>query len=722
MDFRLSRAGAMLGDLLHEELSEAHLGLSTSARAHLDRFRAYIHGFYATKFGCFPPASADSRCGTILRPDVYRTMLSDFEALYEYLVDTTFTPATADTTPPVAQGGLCSLQSVHEFDLRHKFTPLEHPLPLLPEPPKTKDPRRRRSLPWFIGNGSVGKTEGKLRPDQRLIVHAALMRATNHAKTHLLEKRLVLAYRQFEEDSILIQCKNEPGVSPADARKVRWLFIYAMYQTLRGCAEAPREVRFTTNVGYHLGVSTEGLPPWQAQDDDRSSSELQGQGSGGGKLRPRFPDRGRSISAVPLLSPITSPLKDAKAQSGIEIKPDIDYFALRQQQETPTSRGRNSSMSAKGGASTPRSRSQSLTRSMSFRRSLGVFRSTSQRHLNSAAASGSPSRKLSNKSRAGYHEIIVLGYGNGTNAVVDLSAERAVDTMTVLGADGEERRPQTTGAHPRLSVVTALSASRSASTSSANSYNSSASMSTSSTAVQSHASASTTPTTLVDPHSPAVLSPRQMGTSWKCADSTVSLPDLNHHPTMPHHGDEPNSSSLVDDDDDNLTHPIKRQSFRRSIRPTYSSDDMLAPATVSALPPPLPRRSSKRSAHARTPDVLDSSSPGKIWSLVDVHNTGVPESAADGDGTCRSSSRSSSSNYSDATVDLQPGPLRIRKVTPPRTPPEHDEDVDVEDDDTFRSSSDWERAVHSMLDVSPPCTWEQFTDLGGLQPIHLLSR
>lgn len=702
MDFRLSRAGAMLGDLLHEELSEAHLGLSTGARAHLDRFRGYIHGFYATKFGCFPPPPADPRCSTILRPDVYRIMLADFEALYEYLVDTSFTPATADTTPPVAQGGLCSLQSVHEFDLRHKFTPLEHPLPLLPEPTRAKDSRRRRSLPWFIGNGSLGRREGKLRPDQRLIAHAALMRATNHTKTHLLENRLVLAYRQFEEDSVLVQYKGEPGVSPGDARKVRWLFIYAIYQTLRGCAEAPREVRFTTNVGYNLGVSTKGLPPWQTQDDARSSSELQGRVIGSGKLRPRFPDRGRSISAVPLLSPITSPQKDATACSGIEIKPDIDYFALRQQEESPTSRGRKLSSNGGGGASTPRSRSQSLTRNMSFRRSLSVFRSSSQRNLNSAAASGSPSRKLSSRSRAAYHEIIVHGYGNGTNAVVDLSAEKTVDTTKDVAAGGEEGRPRSTGAHPRLSVVTALGASRSASTSSANSYNSSASMSTSSTTVQSHASASTTPTTLVDPHSPAVTSSRQMGTSWKCADNTM-LPDINNLTTS-YCLDGPDPSCL---DYDILTYPVRRRSVRKSVRAMYSNDDMLAAASVSQ-PPPVPRRSSKRSMRTSTPD----SSPNKRWNLVEVVAEDREEVVGEGGGTC---------SDSDGT-DLQPSPLRICKAPAPTDMPQTPVRDSELEDDVFRSSSDWERAVHSMLDVSPPCTWEQFTDLGGLQPIHLLGR
>ncbi|KAG6364161.1 hypothetical protein INS49_005759 [Diaporthe citri] len=215
LDNRLSRAGAMLGDLLETELSEAHLGLSTGARAHLDRFRNYIQGFYTTKFGYFPPPPAQGGHSTVFKPELYNTLKADFEALYEYLVDERFT--TAGNSPFEAQGGLCTLQSVQAFDSRNKFSPLEHPLPLLPETPRSKE-SRRMSMPWqLVAAARAG--DGKLRPDQRLVVHAALMKATNHTKVHLMENRLVLAYRQFEESSVLTSHKANRSVSQVDARK-----------------------------------------------------------------------------------------------------------------------------------------------------------------------------------------------------------------------------------------------------------------------------------------------------------------------------------------------------------------------------------------------------------------------------------------------------------------------------------------------------------------------
>ncbi|KAK7697121.1 hypothetical protein SLS64_013865 [Diaporthe eres] len=248
LDNRLSRAGAMLGDLLETELSEAHLGLSTGARAHLDRFRNYIQGFYTTKLGHFPPPPAQGGHSTVFKPDLYNTLKADFEALYEYLVDERFT--TAGNSPFEAQGGLCTLQSVQAFDSRNKFSPLEHPLPLLPETPRSKE-SRRMSMPWqLVAAARAG--DGKLRPDQRLVVHAALMKATNHTKVHLMENRLVLAYRQFEETSVLTPHKADrakedldvlPDIKeaskPMPSLKVKW---DSTLPDIAGSPEAPATV------------------------------------------------------------------------------------------------------------------------------------------------------------------------------------------------------------------------------------------------------------------------------------------------------------------------------------------------------------------------------------------------------------------------------------------------------------------------------------------------
>lgn len=710
LDNRLSRAGAMLGDLLETELSEAHLGLSTGARTHLDRFRSYIHGFYTTKFGYFPPPPAEGGHSTIFKPEVYNTFKADFEALYEYLVDERFT--TGSNSPFEAQGGLCTLQSVQAFDSRNKFSPLDHPLPLLPETPRSKE-SRRMSMPWqLVAAARAG--DGKLRPDQRLVVHAALMKATNHSKVHLMENRLVLAYRQFEESSVLTPHKSNRAVSQVDARKVRWLFVYAMHQVLRSCADVPKEVKFTERVNYHLGVSTKGLPPWEVRDQRVSHYSLRSVSDSAAfnKAKPplAFAARGRSISAIPLatsfvLPPVKTPLLNT---SSTEIQPDIDYFALTHRDESPSS-GRG-----KGDPTTPsahsRSRSRSLTRAMSLRRSLSIFRTPPSQRTKTLEQQepSTPTRRPSSRNSV-YHEIVVQGYGNGTNGVTNNSSSK--ENLDVLPDIKESSKPA-----PSLKVVTTPTATttttcRSASTSSTSSYVSAlSSVSTS----HSNSSASTTPTTVDG--SPS--STRFFRQKW---DTT--LPDIAGSPEAP--ATVPTDTSTQQQQEqqpcppqyDSLTFPIRRNRTRRSIRAMYSNDDMLSSTPKAEPPPPLPRRSSKR---FRKP----SGGPSKRWSLAEVVSS-LRE---------RSSAADSDAEDSDDGWGLAPSPLRITKtIRRPGTSSRQaaasaaakdggggDDEDDVFAEQRRDSSDEWEKSVvHSPVDgdVSPPWAWEQFADLGGLQDV-----
>lgn len=653
MDFRLSRAGAMLSDLLEEELSEAHVGLSAGARAHLHQFRAYVHGFYSSKLGSFPPPPSDSRCATIFRPNVYCSMKTDFEMLYQYLVDEKFT--TADSAPSVAQGGLCALQSVHAFDLRHKFSPLDHPLPLLPEPIKKKE-SRRGSVPWFIG--SVRLRGGSLRPEQRLAAQASLMRATNLSKVHLLDNELVSAYRDFEKDSAMVQHKRPEELG--DARKVRWLFVYAMYQTLRSCAEVPNEVNYTAEVDYHVGVSTKSIPPWQAKDITQPSPAAARRNTKG--IRPHLLERNQSVVSVPLVNPVAWYDRDSGLDGGIEIKPDIDYFALTHQEESATTPG----CSVVDDDGLVSSQSQGLTRNMSLRRSLSVFKSATQRP---ASANSMSSRRKLGARKTSHHEIIVQGYGNGTNPVVMVSAEEGDNAVE------SNDRPDS---RPRLSIVT--TASRAPSTSSK--YSRGSSVSACSATLS---SASTTPTTVADPQTPT--SSRQTSANWK---STVRfVQDIA--PASPIEEDSPTIGTQYDSN----TFPRRRQQLRKSVRHVWSNDDMLpaeAAAAASDSPPPVPRRSSRR---CQTPEPTTK----KRWSLVDA----------------AAALREAEDDSSGSETEFQPSPLRIQKA---RANPVR---VEVnQEDDVFGDWHDWEQAVQSSWEVSPPCTWEQFTDLGGHQPIHML--
>lgn len=495
MDKRLDEAGSMIRTFLEDDLSESKLGLTSGVRAHLDRFRAFVHSFYASKFGYYPPLPLEPNTN-VFPAHVYRSMAHDFEALYGYLVDRSFT--TTDSSPALAQGGICVLQSVDAFDRQHGYDSLPHPLPLLPKlgvnagssatsasgpdggsptasrAPSTTSSKRRS---WFssavaaaVGTAtsrhqsSSGSSLDKTRPDGKLVSHAALMTATNSADVHLLGNSFVCAYRRFEEVSVLSATTSnkfdraEAKISLVDARKVRWILIYCMHQTLRACTAIPAEVRCASAGDqelppYNLCAEASELPPWEEQAISYESVE-------GDPLHVASD----AIGSAPSLAPPAIML---------DIRPDVDYYALTHRDETrPATLSRSASDSNASGPARPSTATNNskfkvpprrsslsspsrpttasgapdtagLTRSSSMD---GPFRKTLNKLRGGVASSASsfvdrplaspplvpetfelPPKSMWRKPRRlSYQEIFVQGYGNGTLNVnhVDESAAR----------------------------------------------------------------------------------------------------------------------------------------------------------------------------------------------------------------------------------------------------------------------------------------------------------
>ncbi|KAI0146066.1 hypothetical protein F4776DRAFT_391912 [Hypoxylon sp. NC0597] len=384
MNLRLGQSANMVATFLQYELSEAYLGLYAGARAHLDRFRTLLHDFYVAKFGSYPPPSINYQT-RIFEVEVFRTMREDFEALLNYLVDETFD--TSQDTPFLAEGGICTWQSIKSFDTRHEFKTLFHPLPLLPK--VTQENTKRMS--WL---GTPIKSDRKRKEN----THVALLVATNQ-KANLLKNGLVRVYRQFEEDLVYLPTKADKfeNLGPMDSRKVRWILIYATYQALRQATEIPPEVRDATDAPYYLCISTADLPPW---DEERPVCSL---------VRSQTD---HIVRNSPILNfdrvLIRSP---APHQRSVEIKPDIDYFALRHRQSN-TGDARDGGSRLRRATSWRGSLTSNLSRSLSTRRSITKL------------TKPQPGKIPHPVRQAQYHEIVVQGYGNGTNnikaALVDM--------------------------------------------------------------------------------------------------------------------------------------------------------------------------------------------------------------------------------------------------------------------------------------------------------------
>lgn len=249
MDIQLGRVSAALRNFLEDDFSPAYLGLTDGARAHLDRFRSFLHSFYVEKFGYWPPPK-----GSAFSKVLYKSLYFDFKTLYDYLVDRESTADLSLQKP--ASGGICVLQNVDSFDKRHKFSPLPHPLPLIPyDVPLRKRTESQKTLRALTLGSKQAKT------DRYLTARAALTSATNSKDTSVTTSLAVQAYMRFERQCAL----NQPGekLSMADARKVRWLLIYGTLQYLISALRAPKEVRDTEGPTYPLCCLVTEQSPWQ---------------------------------------------------------------------------------------------------------------------------------------------------------------------------------------------------------------------------------------------------------------------------------------------------------------------------------------------------------------------------------------------------------------------------------------------------------------------------
>jgi hypothetical protein len=364
----------MLNNFLDQELSETHLGIPTGIRAHLERFRSFLLSFYSTKLGYYPPRSIDG--------SVCRAMAKDFRALYDLLVDEAYN--SSEAMPPTAAGGLCTLQLVQSLDTRCRFEPMNHPLPKLPQ---ADQQLRNKRMSWL-------PRSPRQRADDRQLAHVSLVNASNWEETSF-QNSLVQAYRKFEESCAVASKRVDKSerVSLVDGRKIRWILIYAVHQTLRYATQRPPGVQDDAKATYLLSIAKNTLPPWEK----------------------RNPIEGLIRSQTePALSRLTK-LDHEEAVPAVErfeIKPDIDYFALTHKEDacSPT-RARRASLPPSTERPTTLSRASSfkqvLSRSSTIRRSMRRLKKGAKPPL-SEPVPPSPSR---------YHEIVVHGYGNGTNDV-----------------------------------------------------------------------------------------------------------------------------------------------------------------------------------------------------------------------------------------------------------------------------------------------------------------
>ena len=365
MDVRLDRVSRSVDNFFETDLSGAFLGLHQSAREHFDRCRSFLHAYYIETYGFWPPT--DFETNQMLQRSFYRSMYTDFRSLYHYLVDP---KSTQDMSNDIsANGGLCILQNIRAFDQRHHFDCLPHPLPLVPVLNTDDAPAQR------LSGARNSLNPLRRRKAEREYRRANSLKALTDASNrdwNVSSNPLVRRFEQFEQESVADEYDH---VSLVDGRKVRWILIYAILQTLVSVTYAPKEVRNPEALSYPLCCHPPKVMPWA---DTKLKVE---------KPKPKQPGK-------------------------MELEPDINYLATSSSTTSLVNSGakkdkeRRKSLPLSVVTSTPSERSRSSDAS-------------SLRGFLSKRSMSSKSIKIVNK--PAFCEIFVQGYGNGLNETNNLS-------------------------------------------------------------------------------------------------------------------------------------------------------------------------------------------------------------------------------------------------------------------------------------------------------------
>jgi hypothetical protein len=415
VDVRSDRVSRSVSKFFENDLSSAFLGLHQAAREHLDRFRSFLQSFYIERHGFWPPQDFEDE---EIKKALYIELYSDFRSLYHHLVDNDSSSAMVDNVSH--SGGVCTLQNIQAFDQRHSYDALPHPLPRLPTPP---------TLTTFSSTSKLGSlTMGKKRRAQREARDEQAMQAlvdSSDRDWNIMECLLVRRYSEFERLSVLDDFEN---VSLVDGRKVRWILIYAVLQTLITVMQAPKQVRNTEGLSYSLCCHTPKTMPWNMSSN--TSFDTQSLASS------------RTSEATTSVGPLTREIK-------VELTPDVNYShtnassASLSQTPSRSKAERRNSLPLLSTTSTTSTRTTTIvprkastaSRSSSLRRFL-VRKSTSTDENPLPVMPSLPRRTTTVSRPPAFCEIFVQGYGNGLNEAV-ISKSPPSTSPTDSSSDGE---------------------------------------------------------------------------------------------------------------------------------------------------------------------------------------------------------------------------------------------------------------------------------------------
>lgn len=267
---RVQQVADRLADFDFVDMWPMQSVMTPPARDSFDRFRRFLSRHYERVFWSWPPLPRYGNAECWLTRDVITRLQGDFAALYDYLVDRDMTWDTSTAARDrqwriISKGakpnfrpdgdGLPMTDILVGFDNRHAYPHIPHPYPLLPPS------QPLQILPKQARFGKKPRSTESRFAERRIALEYS--EATNVLRLGptFTANPLVEVFANFEKSDL-------PGeVDPAQARKGRWILIYAVLQALATVSVDTPGLRFTDKVPYFVNPRLRGTPPWRDKAD-----------------------------------------------------------------------------------------------------------------------------------------------------------------------------------------------------------------------------------------------------------------------------------------------------------------------------------------------------------------------------------------------------------------------------------------------------------------------
>ena len=236
------------------------------ARSAFERLRKFFHQHYESSYEMWPPTVPDGAEQWLTR-DLAQRLQRDFGALYDYLVNREVTWDCSEERSGrkwnIVNPGNRSFEAdtpdmpftdiLVAFDNRHKYPHIPHPYPLTPESLPTRSNSRENQF----------KPSKKNKPvEDKMAERRAALAYTESTNIYLLGSDFVT--NDLVEEFVRFEKGDRAGdVDPYAARRGRWVLMYGILQTLASISVDTPNLRYKSEVSYHLNPRLRGTPPWK---------------------------------------------------------------------------------------------------------------------------------------------------------------------------------------------------------------------------------------------------------------------------------------------------------------------------------------------------------------------------------------------------------------------------------------------------------------------------